>query len=172
MYSLIDADSAGNQVDWLIIDNQNGGLNPGDGDEIIIYFNGSELQTGLYEADIIITDHINNEYIVPVWFYVDLTIGIVENSLISGMRSIPNPFSENTVIQFILEKDTPVNIDIFNSRGEKVRSLVESKSMQAGTHRIKWDATNDEGNRVKSGIYYYRIFNQEIIYSGKMILFD
>lgn len=171
-YTLIDVDTAGNQVDWLIFDSQNGGLNPGDNDDIIVYFDGTNLENGLYETSIVITDHIENEYIIPIWFNVDIETGVDEKALITGIKAIPNPFSNTTSIQFNLDTETDVTVEIYNSRGEKVKSLVNNQQMSAGTHRLNWSANNNSGGRVNNGIYYFRIIDVNKVYSGKIILID
>lgn len=172
IYSLMDADTAGNPVNWLIIDSQGGGLNPGDDDEVMLYFDGTDLSTGLYETQIIITDHIENEYVIPVWFYVDLETGIDETSLNAGVNTMPNPFKDYTSIEFTLELPQSVTIDIYNSRGEQIRKLVEGRQLNQGTHKFRWNADTDDGNRVNSGLYYYRILLDNQVFSGKMLLVD
>lgn len=171
-YTLTEADTSGNPVDWLILDSQSGGLNPGDSDDVLLYFDGADLSTGVYEANIIITDHIENEYVVPVVFNVDLGTGLADKTLIHGIKTIPNPFSESTTIEFNLESDSPVTIDILNSRGERVNSLINNQHLNTGTHRISWDAKNDAGSKVNGGMYYFRITGQNEFYSGKIILLD
>ncbi len=172
MYTIDIVDTAGNVVDWLTVDDYNGGLNAGDENEILVFFDGTNLVEGLYKAEIIITDHISNEYIVPAWFYIDLTIGIDENKLISGSMNIPNPFERETNIQFTISDLSEVNIDVFNSHGEIVKRLVQSQLFKRGGYSISWDATNDIGGKVNSGLYYYRILAGEETVTGKMILLD
>jgi len=172
MYSAMAIDSLGNSVDWIVFETQNGGLNPGDEDVMPITFDGTELEEGLYEAEIILTDHINNEYIIPVWFYVDLTIGISENEFISGSRSIPNPFNQYTFIEFNLEKTSQVTIEIYNSNGTRIKNLVRDQVYNQGTYNLKWDATNNEGGKVDQGLYYYRISANTESNTGKMILMN
>lgn len=172
IYSLADADTSGNPVDWLILDSQGGGLNPGDADDVLVYFDGTELETGLYETNIIITDHIDNEYIVPIWFYVDLGTGVDEKALVSGIKTMPNPFSESTTLAFTLQDNTPVTIDIYNGRGEKVTRLLDQNNMPAGTHQATWNANSGTGKRAMPGLYYYRVYAGEQAYTGKMILID
>jgi hypothetical protein len=66
-------------------------------------------------------------------------------------RNFPNPFNPSTTIEFNLPKATNVKIDIYNSAGQKVITLLNSQ-MQAGSHQVKWDASG-----MASGVYYYKI---------------
>lgn len=172
IYSLDTEDMDGNPVDWIVIPNPDGGLNPGDEDEVNVSFDATGLEAGTYEASIVITDHIGNTYTIPVEFIVDLTIGIGENETLSGINVLPNPFSGNTSIRFRLQKDMPVSIEIFSAQGERVATLLNDGLLKAGKHQINWDATDENGRRVNRGIYYYRMVMENTLRSGKMILMD
>jgi len=81
----------------------------------------------------------------------------------------PNPFNPETTIEFFLNEPGEVTIDIYNIKGQLVRSLVNN-SYQAGTHRIIWDGKSDNGREVVSGVYFSRMETGD--YSGvrKMIM--
>jgi hypothetical protein len=84
-------------------------------------------------------------------------------------QNYPNPFNPTTEIQFSLANSSDVTLDIFNITGQHVRRLV-SGSLQAGTHKVEWDGTADDGASVASGIYMYRLRAGEYVSSKKMIL--
>lgn len=71
-------------------------------------------------------------------------------------QNFPNPFNQHTTIFYGLPDVTPVKIQIYNLRGELIRTLV-NETQQAGHLRINWDGTSDKGLVVPSGIYIYRI---------------
>jgi len=81
----------------------------------------------------------------------------------------PNPFNPTTVINFELAQVSPVTIDIYNVKGQKVRGLV-SGTFEAGTHSVVWNGCDDKGVAVSSGIYLYRMTCEG--YSGvrKMVM--
>jgi hypothetical protein len=64
----------------------------------------------------------------------------------------PNPFNPNTTIQFDLPQAGHVTLTIYNSVGQLVRTLV-SGEYEAGAHKVIWDAYNDGGEQVTSGVY-------------------
>ena len=71
-------------------------------------------------------------------------------------QNYPNPFNPETTIGFQLPQATDVRINIYNILGQLVRKLVDDEK-QAGFHKIVWDAKDDVGRSVPSGVYIYRI---------------
>ncbi len=71
-------------------------------------------------------------------------------------QNYPNPFNPTTTIRFDLPETHDVRIDIFNSAGQHVRTLVNN-DYSAGAYKIVWDARDDRGLRVASGMYLYTI---------------
>ena len=84
-------------------------------------------------------------------------------------QNYPNPFNAETQIGFRLMRSSDVEIEIFNLLGQKVKTLVSEK-LPAGEHRLVWDGTNDAGDILSSGIYFYRLTTSEGRLSRKMIL--
>ncbi|MCD4791189.1 MAG: T9SS type A sorting domain-containing protein [Bacteroidales bacterium] len=172
IFSVEVVDSLGNSVDWLSVDQQNGGLNPATGDTIEVTFDATGLEQGNYMANIIITDHLDNEYIIPVWMYVEIIPGIGKNNYIARFETMPNPFSDKTQIRFEVKKSGKLTLDIFNFKGSKIKTLIPGLMLNKGSHTVIWDATNQSGNRVKPGIYFYKLtFDNEVL-TGKMIFMD
>jgi hypothetical protein len=71
-------------------------------------------------------------------------------------QNFPNPFNSKTLFQFELSRSSQVNLTIYNIRGERVKTLVNA-TKQAGTYMMEWDATNQSGMPVSSGIYLYQL---------------
>lgn len=81
----------------------------------------------------------------------------------------PNPFNPSTSIRFSLETSSRVEIDIYNIKGQKVRSLL-NEPKAAGEHNIAWDGKDGSGRLMGSGVYYYRMRTGSYVSSRKMIL--
>ncbi|MDP2172535.1 MAG: S8 family serine peptidase [Candidatus Cloacimonadaceae bacterium] len=81
----------------------------------------------------------------------------------------PNPFNPNTTIAFNLDKSAPVMIEIFNQKGQKIKTLVNS-DFPTGNHSIAWNGKDDNGNGVSSGIYYYRMKSGKFSSTRKMVM--
>jgi subtilisin family serine protease len=96
-----------------------------------------------------------------------LAAGVVSEFSVS--QNYPNPFNLATEFTLSLPAETNVNFVIYNIAGQKVKTLVNDH-MSAGTHTITWDGTNENGNVVSSGIYFYRLVADENMVTKKMIL--
>jgi hypothetical protein len=81
----------------------------------------------------------------------------------------PNPFNPITDISYGLPISTQVSIKVYNVRGQLVKTLVDSYQ-PAGMHRVQWDATNESGARVASGVYFYRFETVDFQKTIKMTL--
>ncbi len=71
-------------------------------------------------------------------------------------QNYPNPFNPSTAISFALPAAEKVSLAIYNLNGQLVKKLVAGE-MKAGRHSLVWEATNDHGARVTSGVYVYVI---------------
>jgi hypothetical protein len=81
----------------------------------------------------------------------------------------PNPFNPATEIRYHLPAAGEVTLKIYDVRGREVRSLVEGPQT-AGSHVVRWDGRGNDGDRVSSGIYVYRMLAGEQVLQRKMTL--
>jgi hypothetical protein len=70
-------------------------------------------------------------------------------------NNYPNPFNPVTNILYDIPEVTDVKLEIFNVMGQRVRTLAEG-SHEAGRYQIVWNATNDYGESLSSGMYIDR----------------
>ena len=68
----------------------------------------------------------------------------------------PNPFNPETAIRFSLKDSGKVRLNIFNIKGQLVRTMLNS-DLNAGYHNLVWNGKDDAGRSVSSGIYMYRL---------------
>ena len=71
-------------------------------------------------------------------------------------QNFPNPFNPTTQIRFGLPQAGNVTLKIYNSVGQLVKTLVDG-NMSEGYHQVTWDATDNSGSKLSSGVYFYRI---------------
>ncbi|MCL2065035.1 MAG: T9SS type A sorting domain-containing protein [Candidatus Cloacimonetes bacterium] len=93
---------------------------------------------------------------------------------IIGFRTIlhsnyPNPFNPETTISFSVAVESNVSVDIYNIRGQKVRTLVNS-NFSAGNHSVVWNGKDENGRKVGSGIYFYQMQTNDYVTTRKMVL--
>ncbi|OQX95075.1 hypothetical protein B6I21_07320, partial [candidate division KSB1 bacterium 4572_119] len=79
-------------------------------------------------------------------------------------QNCPNPFNPSTQISFDLPDETPVKLEIFNTLGKKVATIVNT-NMPAGRHKVRFRA-----DELASGIYLYRIDAGDFHKTRKMLL--
>ena len=89
-------------------------------------------------------------------------------ALISG-KSFPNPFVEETQLEFNITQNDWVTIDIYNINGQSVKRLKDEK-LKPGNYQVTWNATDENGRKVEDGFYFYKITTGQSSISGKMIL--
>ncbi|UCE05161.1 MAG: T9SS type A sorting domain-containing protein, partial [bacterium] len=85
------------------------------------------------------------------------------------LQNYPNPFNPVTNIFYNLPEKSPVVLKVYNVLGEEIKILV-NKVQEAGTKMAIWDATDNSGKPVTSGIYFYQIIAGYFNQTKKMIL--
>ena len=83
-------------------------------------------------------------------------------------ENYPNPFNPSTTLRFDLPQSSDVNLTIYNMLGQKVKSF-DMRGIQAGKHTLKWNATNDFGEKVGTGVYLYQLQTKDFMKTRKMI---
>ena len=84
-------------------------------------------------------------------------------------NNYPNPFNPTTTISYVLSNNAWVNISIYDMLGRRVKTLINRKQ-STGFKTVEWNATNDAGDFVSSGVYLYVIQSGKLRHSGKMVL--
>ncbi len=81
----------------------------------------------------------------------------------------PNPFNPVTNISFSIAEEADVKLEVFNSRGQRVITLVDD-ALQAGHHNVVWHGKNSMNREVGSGMYFYRLQKGDWSETEKMLL--
>ncbi len=81
----------------------------------------------------------------------------------------PNPFNPETTISYNLTKAGVTKVEVFNLKGQLVKTLVNEVQAQ-GNQKVIWRGNNNQDKQVSSGIYLYKIKNTGGVISGKMVL--
>ena len=85
-------------------------------------------------------------------------------------QNYPNPFNPSTQISFDVPLSSDiVTLSIYNVLGQNI-NILASEVMGAGTHKIEWNATDQIGNPVASGIYFYELRSKSFTARKKMLL--
>jgi|GEM_PF-6317906 len=90
-------------------------------------------------------------------------------ALVSQLKNYPNPFNPITKISFALAEPSPIELNIYNLKGQKVKQLI-SGSYSRGTHLADWDGKDESGSDCSSGVYFYRLKAGEKVYTSRMLM--
>jgi len=85
------------------------------------------------------------------------------------LQNYPNPFNPTTTIKFGVAKAGQVSLVVYDLLGRKVKTLF-NENTHAGFHTAEWDGTNEYGNKVATGLYFYQLKAESIQLTHKMIL--
>jgi len=106
-----------------------------DGDLFNFYTNGSEV----------------------TYTFLNGLTGVSEDNMIDktelDLLSYPNPFNPETTISFLIPSASTVELEIYNVKGEKVKTLL-NKYLEIGEYSHTWNGKNDYDQQVSSGIYF------------------
>jgi len=84
-------------------------------------------------------------------------------------QNYPNPFNPQTKIEYNLDRDGWVRLEIFDVLGKSVLTSVDGYK-KVGRHVVTWDGADQEGKPLPSGIYFYKITFDDFKKTNKMIL--
>ena len=83
----------------------------------------------------------------------------------------PNPFNPETTISYELKDAANVRLHVYNVKGQLVRSLVNT-DQASGRYRVVFNACDDKGNPLSSGLYLYRFTAGSYSNTRKMMLME
>ena len=81
----------------------------------------------------------------------------------------PNPFNPETTISYTIKDNTPVTLEVYNMKGQKVKTLVND-SKAAGNHTVVWTGVDDNNRAVASGVYFFKMSAGKYSSTKKMIM--
>ena len=84
-------------------------------------------------------------------------------------QNAPNPFNSGTVISWFQLQSGPTRLEVFALTGQRV-AMLHDGPQKAGLHRLRWDARDDQGRPLASGVYVYRLVTAENVQTRKLTL--
>ncbi len=152
----------------IIVISGNQYLAPGSGEVLRISYTVAEQTDTLTQVAL----HLSKAIVVGQ-NYVSLPVQIINNQFtLTGATAVdqqrgvpmefkldqnyPNPFNPTTQIPFSLQKEGWAQLAVFNSLGQRIRTLVQGRR-QPGVHQAEWDGCDDHGQPVAAGLYLYRL---------------
>ena len=85
------------------------------------------------------------------------------------LGNFPNPFNPVTKLRFDIDYRSNVIVTIYNILGNEITTL-QNGEMNPGRYSMTWNATNDQGKRMPTGMYLYKVTSDSRVLTGKMLL--
>ena len=99
--------------------------------------------------------------------YLGLDVEIPESYSL-GLRNYPNPFNGHTNFVFQLQHGSKVDLSIYDLKGNLIKQIINDFK-KSGNYKINWNATNQHGQEISSGVYLYRLSIDSKSYTSKLI---
>ncbi len=98
-------------------------------------------------------------------------IGGIERPRAPRVTSVyPNPFNPTVTVSFEVDRRQDVHVTVYDAAGRLVRRLLRESASDPGPHRVLWDATDDAGRHMASGVYFIEVQSDGWRDSRKVIL--
>ncbi len=78
----------------------------------------------------------------------------------------PNPLNPRGKLTFVTTQPGVASVQVFDLNGRLVRTLMARQSLPPGIHEVAVDLRNEQGNRLASGIYFYRVLSVDGVSRG------
>lgn len=83
-------------------------------------------------------------------------------------QNYPNPFNPTTQIEFSLPEQTTVTLEVFDITGRHIATLLNGE-LNSGNYLVTWNATDQSGRLVSSGVYFYRLQAGNFVETRRMV---
>ena len=130
------------------------------------------------ESPLHFENFIFNEGVPPVTnedgIFIVVQIGIEKIApqiprIFALSQNYPNPTSGITSISYQLSEKRNVSLKLYDVRGRYVKTLVDG-TMEPGFHSVTWNTCDNNGKKLASGIYFYRLKAGEYVQTKKLII--
>lgn len=142
--------------------------------QITAYHNDSDVRFRLRGGTGTAEIHYLYWYVDDVeLFYTKPGTGVQGDAPIAGQTVLhaasPNPFNPMTRIPYTLEKESAVQLQIFNLSGQLVRSLIDGRE-GAGNHAVIFDGRDNRGASLPSGVYTARLVSDGDVQTTRLLM--
>ncbi|HTM01497.1 MAG TPA: putative Ig domain-containing protein [Candidatus Omnitrophota bacterium] len=105
-------------------------------------------------------------------FSASLTLDVAASTSTLAASIAPNPFNPSTTLSFRMERGGAVDLRIFDLKGRLVRDVTQGAVFGPGYQEIRIDGKDQNGRRIASGVYFYRLSTAEGSASGRLVLIE
>jgi hypothetical protein len=83
-------------------------------------------------------------------------------------QNYPNPFNPSTTIKYDLKHNTNVKIKVYDMLGREIKTVI-NENQTAGYKKAIWDGTNNSGQKISTGLYFYKLVTGDFVKTRKMV---
>ena len=156
---------------WLSIQNTSQTVNIPKGangqDKILLQFTVTDAPAG---AEMIVPLTLRDSY-GNVW---NSSVRVLTSSLPlqnALYGNFPNPFNPTTTIKYSLKENSKTSLVIYNSLGQKIKTLVDAPQA-SGVHTLIWNGKNDRGQQAASGMYFMKLSAGKFTQTKRMMMLE
>ncbi len=81
----------------------------------------------------------------------------------------PNPFRQTITLSYSLFQAGPVELSIYDLSGRCIKTLLAAQRLEPGVYSVTWDGKSDNGQKVASGVYFYRLETKDYKSTKKVV---
>ncbi|MCK4654581.1 MAG: T9SS type A sorting domain-containing protein [Candidatus Cloacimonetes bacterium] len=160
--------SIGNSIGWMWDFENDGIVDSNEQNPLYLY-----EQVGNYSVALTVTDGFIEDTEIKLNYITVIDTTNLNNNIYSFHTKLnqnyPNPFNPETTLSFSLFEKGYVSLEIFNIKGEKIRTLI-NEELLSGEYKIVWNGKDNLNQPVPSGVYLYQLKIGNKIYAKKMLL--
>ncbi|MBU2914196.1 MULTISPECIES: FlgD immunoglobulin-like domain containing protein [Reichenbachiella] len=119
------------------------------------------------DGKLIAATHGNGTFETNIEGTLEITPEPVEGS-IEVLTAYPNPFEDQVTVLFSIPESGRAVVQVLNSAGQLIKTILNAEQF-AGEVSVTWDGTNATGTPVDPGMYFYRVYYDGALKSGKLL---
>ena len=108
-------------------------------------------------------------YTIETAYYIAVEDDITNSIKFKLNQNYPNPFNPTTSITYEVQHESNVNLIIYDLLGNEINTII-NEYKQAGQYIVNWDGTDNTGQSVSGGIYFYKLQAGDFTQTKKMVL--
>jgi hypothetical protein len=154
------------------------------GDFFLGDLNNQQWHNVGYEADLFTIGDVDDDGLIEIVMYAEnpprleiwgngvttvSTATSISPSFFLLNQNYPNPFNPVTSISYQVQLSGDVNLNIYDILGNRVKTLIDEPKV-IGDYEVRWDGTNQLGERLSSGQYFYQLKVGDFVSTKKMVL--
>lgn len=110
---------------------------------------------GTFTVMQVVMNACGNDTMMTMIVVTDSPVAVIDPVSLENMQAFPNPFSNETALEFQLKEASDVSIKVFNMQGSLIANVV-SERLTPGVHRFTWNGRDLQGNTVSNGTYLFQ----------------